>query len=103
MPSAPYQYPTVAPAQTYNGLAIASMVVGIVWLYWVGSVLAVIFGFIALNQIRQRNESGRGMAIAGIVLGFVGIGVLIAVGVIAAVVANNNNFNNGAVILRSLL
>ena len=34
-----------------NGLAIASLVVGIVWIYWIGSILAVIFGHIALRQI----------------------------------------------------
>jgi hypothetical protein len=31
----------------YNGLAIASMVLGILWLYWIGSILALIFGLVA--------------------------------------------------------
>lgn len=70
-PPPPYQ-PQYAQSGRTNGLAIASMVLGIVWLWWVGSALALIFGFIALNQIRQRGESGKGMAIAGIVLGAVG-------------------------------
>ena len=61
-----------AKAGTTNGLAIASMVLGILWLYWVGSVLAIIFGAIALKQIQRRGQSGRGMAIAGLVLGIVG-------------------------------
>jgi hypothetical protein len=64
-------------------MAIAAMVLGIVWLWWVGSVLALIFGYVALRQIKERNESGRGMAVAGIVLGCVGIGV----GLIALIVA----------------
>jgi hypothetical protein len=71
----PYGYP-YAPPQRTNGLAIASMVLGILWLYWIGSILALVFGYIAKNQIRQRGESGGGMATAGIVLGWIGVGIL---------------------------
>lgn len=60
------------------------MVLGILWLYWVGSVLALIFGYIARNQIKQRGESGDGMAIAGIVLGWIGVGILAIVIVLVA-------------------
>jgi len=66
--------PDAVPRPT-NGLAIAAMVLGIVWLWWLGSILALIFGFVALRQIKERHESGRGMAVAGIVLGCLGIGV----------------------------
>jgi hypothetical protein len=52
------------------------MVLGITWLWWIGSVLALVFGYIARQQIRERGEVGEGMAIAGIVLGWVGVGVL---------------------------
>jgi Domain of unknown function (DUF4190) len=71
----PYGYPPVVPQRT-NGMAIASMVLGILWLYWIGSVLALVFGYIAKNQIRERGEGGAGMATAGIVLGWIGIGIL---------------------------
>lgn len=67
-------YPVQGPT---NGFAIASLVLGILWIWWVGSILALIFGYIARNQIRQRNESGGGLAIAGIVLGWVGVGLLV--------------------------
>jgi hypothetical protein len=64
--------------KTTNGLAIASMVLGIVWVYWIGSILALIFGYIAKGQINASNgrQGGKGMAIAGIVLGWVGVGFL---------------------------
>ena len=54
------------------------MVLGIIWIYWVGSVLAVIFGHVALNQLNRpdNRQGGRGMAIAGLVLGYIGIAVL---------------------------
>jgi Domain of unknown function (DUF4190) len=69
-----------------NGMAIASMVLGILWIYWIGSVLALIFGYIAKSQIRARQENGGGMATAGLVLGWIGVGffvIAIIVGVAA--------------------
>jgi hypothetical protein len=64
-----------------NGMAIASLVLGVFWLYWIGSVLALVFGYLARKQIAERGEDGDGLAIAGIVLGWVGLGVL-AIGVV---------------------
>jgi hypothetical protein len=71
----------------YNGLAIASMVLGILWIWWIGSILAIVFGFVALNQIKNSDgaQTGRGMAIAGLVLGFIGLGTILFFFVIAAV------------------
>jgi hypothetical protein len=88
----PYGYP-YGPPQTRgtNGMAIASMVLGILWLWWIGSILALIFGYIARSQIRQRNEGGGGMAIAGIVLGWIGIALLLVVIIVAAVNSGNSS------------
>lgn len=74
----PPGYVVYAPGPRTNGLAIASLVLGIVWIYWIGSILALVFGYVAKRQIDRSNgaESGRGLAIAGIVLGWIGIGVL---------------------------
>jgi len=71
-----YGYPR--PTKT-NGLAIASMVLGILWVYWIGSILALVFGYVAKSQIDQSGgaQTGRGMAVAGIVLGWVGVGLLV--------------------------
>jgi hypothetical protein len=79
LPGRPLQEPLPPGVQkTTNGLAIASMVLGIVWVYWIGSILALIFGYIAKGQINESagRQGGRGMAIAGIVLGWVGVGFL---------------------------
>jgi hypothetical protein len=69
----------VQPQQKTNGLAVAGMVLGILWLYWVGSVLAVIFGHVAKNQIDNSGgtQGGRGMAIAAIALGWTGVGIFL--------------------------
>ncbi|RKN44968.1 DUF4190 domain-containing protein [Streptomyces hoynatensis] len=80
-PGRPVYY--YAPPPRTNGMAIASMVLGIVWIYWVGSILALIFGYVARRQIQERHEGGGGMATAGIVLGWVGVGVLALVLVVA--------------------
>ena len=80
-----------APLRSTNGLAIASLVLGIVWVYWVGSILALIFGYVALRQIRQRNQAGRGMAKAGVILGWIGVGFLVIVIVVALVSSQSNS------------
>lgn len=88
-PTTPYAampYATYATRAT-NGLAVASLVLGILWIYWIGSVLALVFGYVAMIQIRQRSEGGYGLAVAGIVLGWVGMGIgilTLAIGLIVA-------------------
>jgi Domain of unknown function (DUF4190) len=80
--------------RTTNGFAITSMVLGILWIWWIGSILALIFGYIARKQIRQNNQSGDGMAIAGIVLGWIGVGIF-AVVVLLAVVGASSGSSGG--------
>ena len=89
-----------APAgPSANGLAIASMVLGIVWVFGIGSILAVIFGFIGRKQIRESGgrQNGGGMAIAGIVLGFIGVaGLILWIVLIATFTATIDNCLNQA-------
>lgn len=61
------------PAPT-NNLAIVSLVAGI--LSWVlcpiiAAIVAVITGHVARGQIRTSGESGGGLALAGLILGYV--------------------------------
>jgi len=72
-PLIPVPYRT--KASSTNGLAIASMVLGIVWLYGLGSLLAVVFAAVAKSQIKasEGGQKGDGMATAGLVLGIVGL------------------------------
>ncbi len=81
MSAPPYGNP---PARTLpNGMAVASLVLGILGLVLavvvVGGVLglvAVILGAVALGKIKRGEAGGRGMAIAGIVTG--GLAMLLA-------------------------
>lgn len=81
-----YARPATMGAAKTNALAVASLVLGIVWVYWIGSALAVIFGAVAISQIDKSRgtQSGRGLAIAGLVLGLVGLGILFIISVAAA-------------------
>jgi hypothetical protein len=85
-----YAY-TSTPARGMNGMAIASMVLGILWIYWIGSILALIFGYVALKQIRVRDENGRGFAITGVVLGWVGAGTGILVLILVLIAASSGS------------
>jgi Domain of unknown function (DUF4190) len=79
--------PRPAPTRPYppplgvrtNGLAIAAMTCGILWFTWIGAVLAVIFGHVARRQIGEARgwQRGDGMALAGMVLGYSGLAVLL--------------------------
>jgi len=80
--------PSAEPCQpAANGLAIASLVLGIAGLatcHCLTAVPGVILGHIALSQIRRSagGQTGRGLAIGGLVTGYiaVGLGILIGVG-----------------------
>lgn len=78
-----------------NSLAVASLVCGLLEIF-VGftAIPAVILGHKALRQIRQTGEPGRGMAKAGLVLGWTAIGilvVLIVLGVLGAMVVTSHS------------
>lgn len=61
-------------------MAIASLVMGLLWMYWIGSILAICLGYAARREIRNNpgRIEGQGMATAGIVLGWIGIAMLAA-------------------------
>ena len=67
--------PPPPEASTTSGLAIASLVLSLVWIYGLGSIAAIVFGHVALSQIKKSGgtQRGRGMAIAGLVLGYIGL------------------------------
>ena len=79
-PSAPpYGQPAVAlfVAPPSSGAATASLVLGIIGIVlgWcvcgIPSLLAIIFGHVGLRQTRNNAMSGHGMAVAGLVMGYV--------------------------------
>jgi Domain of unknown function (DUF1707)/Domain of unknown function (DUF4190) len=69
------------PAGQVNGLAIVSVVAGLLWLAWLGSIVAIVAGHLALHQIGRAagTQSGRAAAIAGLCLGYFGLATLLFV------------------------
>jgi hypothetical protein len=87
----PYQVPQGRPT---NGMAIASLIMGIsgfLCLPGLGSILALIFGYLGKGQVArsQGAQDGRGMALAGIVLGWIGLILTLVVAglIVASVIA----------------
>src|SRR5262245_49006721 len=83
----PGPYPPAGPKT--SGLAITSLIAGIAQFVIcpvIGGVVAIVTGHVARSRIRQSQgrESGSGMALAGLILGYVGIALTI-LGVLAAV------------------
>ncbi len=78
-----------------NGMATASLVCSLVGiLFCLTSPLGIIFGHIALSQIRRRRntQGGRGMAIAGLVIGYLTLAFWIVFFIIS--VASDTNDTN---------
>ncbi len=74
--------PGAVPKLPTNGKATASLVLGIlglVILYLIGPILALVFGYQAKNEIEASNgtQGGGGAATAGIVMGWIGIGLAV--------------------------
>jgi uncharacterized membrane protein len=75
----PYgQYP-VMPQPRTNSMAVGALVCGIGQLFFLfpASVAAVVLGHIARSQIKRNGEAGDGMALAGLVLGWIGISLTV--------------------------
>jgi Domain of unknown function (DUF4190)/Domain of unknown function (DUF1707) len=76
-----------------NPMAIASLACGIgqVFFWVVGAVCAIVFGHVARRQIRETGEGGDGVALAGLILGYIGVlGPLLIAIVIVALVAGSH-------------
>lgn len=60
-----------------NQFALASMVLAISWVFFIGSILGVIFGHLAMQQIRESDgrEIGRGNAMIGLIVGYTSLAV----------------------------
>ena len=102
MPGSPYpgyQPYGYAPPPRTNGLAVASLVcsLALIWLVGVGAVLAVIFGFTARSQIRRSGgaQQGRGLALAGILIGLAELALLVVL-VIVGVAVDHHCHQNGS-------
>ncbi|NUS72323.1 MAG: DUF4190 domain-containing protein [Corynebacteriales bacterium] len=84
-PPPPYPYYSPTPfvhSRPTNGLAIAAMVTSIICLVTLTfclpiGVVGAIMGHIARGQIRRSNEDGEGFALAGVIIGWLGLALFV--------------------------
>jgi hypothetical protein len=95
-------YPPQVPATFYsvpprppgtNGNAVAALVCGVVGtMTGVTAIPAIVLGHVARRQIRRSGQEGDGMALAGLVLGYVvAIGGLLLIALVVAVAASSSS------------
>lgn len=60
------------PVRT-SGAAIASLVLALLWICGVGSLAAIILGIVGISATKAGAMKGRGMALAGLVIGALGL------------------------------
>jgi type IV pilus assembly protein PilA len=79
-----------APAET-SGKAIASLIFGLFLFAFPMSILAIIFGHLSLSDIKKSagRLKGQGMAIAGLVLGYLGVAAIPIILIMAAILIPN--------------
>jgi uncharacterized Tic20 family protein len=88
-----YTPPAAAPQQQNNTMAIISLIasiLGLTFIPTIGSIVGLILGYMARRQIRESGGAmgGEGMAKAGIIIGWIGVGLaVLGICIVIAVVA----------------
>ncbi len=84
-PSYSPQVPPAAP--TTSGLAVVSLLCGILFFIFPAALAAIIFGHISRSDIRRSGgrKTGAGMALAGLILGYIGIAFISIILIVAAI------------------
>jgi peptidyl-prolyl cis-trans isomerase B (cyclophilin B) len=70
-------------------MAILSFV--FLFLFW---PLSIVFGHIALHQIRRAQESGRGFALAGLIIGYIILALMVLIVVVVIASTHSSTTNN---------
>src|SRR5947208_16471365 len=88
--SSPPAVGAAGSAQT-SGKAIVSLVCGLFFVLLPAAIIAIIFGHLSLSEIRKSagHLKGEGFAIAGLVLGYLGVLAIPFVLIIAAIAIPN--------------
>lgn len=91
--AAPASGPALTPPADVptSGKAIGSLICGIFTLFFPAAITAIILGHLSLSDIRKSagRLGGRGIAIAGLVLGYAGIALIPLILIIAAIAIPN--------------
>ncbi|HEY2191686.1 MAG TPA: DUF4190 domain-containing protein [Actinomycetospora sp.] len=61
------------PRQEWSGMAITSFVLGLIWFWGLGSLIAVILGHTAADECKSGGRRGDGLRLWGLGLGYAGM------------------------------
>lgn len=80
--------PDADPAQVAGteGLAVVSIILSLLWLFGLGSIAGIVTGIVARRRIKRSGgaRTGSGLALAGIILGIITLGLTVLVGLAIA-------------------
>ncbi len=84
------EQPYAGPTET-SGKAIGSLICGLLFFIFPVALLAIVLGHLSLGDIRKAagRITGRGMAIAGLALGYTGVAIIPVTLIIAAIAIPN--------------
>jgi hypothetical protein len=93
VPYAPYGYPGFQPQPPVESLAVGALITSIVglttalfcYLPILACPVGAVMGHVALRRIEEEGKGGKGLAMAGIIIGWIGTGLLV-LGLIALLV-----------------
>ncbi len=77
----------VTPVAGVNGLALASLGCGLVQFVFgpLTAIPAIVFGHVALHQIKRTGEQGAGLALAGLILGWATVILIVVIGLVMSI------------------
>jgi hypothetical protein len=75
----------------HDGYAIASLVLGLCWVWGIGAILALIFGLVSNSRAHAEGRQSSGMAIAGIILGSIGLVSALFITVVVIIAATHSS------------
>lgn len=94
--SAPYDPYGLGHPQGTNGQAIGALVAGIIGVplcfCGIPSIIAIVLGILAMNETKRTGQEGHGMALAGVVIGVVGLVLAALIWVLSAVTPTSSSY-----------
>lgn len=87
----PYGYQP-ATQRPYSGTAITAFVLSLLWIGGLGSLAAVVFAAVSMRKTRTHDQAGRGLAVAALIIGI--LGLIVAVWILFVVAAAGSVVNS---------
>ena len=86
---------TVTPVAKTNAFAIASLACGLAQFMFgpLATIPAIVFGHLARGQIKRTGEQGAGLALAGLILGWATVILVLVLGLVAVSVGTQGGTN----------